>query len=209
MLEVSVGGSVRTLSRSKFRTWVRLEEIREKITKASDVDDLSDGIGQYLADALDVSINTIETMDWEDAANIFAIQNNLNQNVRILPFMLFHPKEDKPVPYDYDGRLFYHYAHAIAKEYGWSLDQIADLDVDDALSLMQEIMVSIHLQREWEWEISERSSGYDPDTRKPKHIPYTLPDWMLPLPAEPKVYRIPKAMLPVGNVVSFRDAKPT
>lgn len=203
-LTLNVSGKIQ---RAKFRKWSELEDLRDQASRAVGGKERGDLLVSYLSTALD---SDASDLSWIDAANLFQECILVNANIRALPFMRFPPKDAKEPVYNYPGRLFYTYAHSIAKTYGWTLSTIGDLDVDEALALIQEIMIDDVHQREWEWDLSERSSGYDRQTKEYKHIPFPLPDWMIPLPLAPKVYRIRKDLIPVGNVVSYRpDAKPS
>lgn len=197
------------MSRSKFRTWTQLEEIRDQISRAVSVDILADKIYEYLTTALSLGNADLDTVSWEDTAVAFTACVNANSKVKILPFMRYKKTDDKPVPYDYYGRMYYHYAHTLANSYGWSSEYIAELDVDDAFAFIQEILITKNLEREWQWDISPNSIGYDTSAKKSKHIPFPLPDWMQPEPPAPKIYKIPKSLLPVGNVISFRNVEPS
>lgn len=196
----------RSIQRRKLRNWLELDRLRELISKATDVDYLAELISQYLLVALDFSID-FDELSWEETASLFIAALSVNNEFESLPFMQYSSKTDHSFPYDYEGRTFYHYAHSLAQEYGWSIEYIAELDVDEALKMLQEIVISHHHQREWEWDLSDRAVGYDSATKKSTHVPYPMPDWMRPTPPEPKIYRIPKSLLPVGNVISFRDVK--
>lgn len=194
-----------SIVRAKFRRWTELEDLRDKFTKAADVSDLANMLIEYLSAALDFDAYDLP---WTQTAKLITDTLEVNAITRILPFMRY-PVKSKPAVYDYPGRTFYTYAHMLAKHYGWSLEDIATLDVDEALALIQEILIDINHRMEWEWDLSEKSTGYDEQTKKSKHIPFPLPDWMTPAPTEPKKYRIPKALIPVGNVVSYRpDVEP-
>lgn len=207
-LDITLRGEVHSVQRAKFRRWLELDQLRENISKAVDVVDLSNQIGTYLSTALDFTF-LFDELTWEEASILFAAATIVNNEFVHLPYMRYPKrKKDEPVPYDYEDRSFYQYAHTLAKEYGWTLDYIAMLDVDDALRMLQESMIEYYHRREWEWDLSERAVGYDEATKKAKHNKYPLPDWMLPMPTEPKVYRIPMSLLPVGNVISYRNAEP-
>jgi hypothetical protein len=193
--------------RAKFRSWTELEDLRDRFPKATDVDDLAEKLVVYLSVALGFDASVVDALPWSQSADLLIRALDANGIFKQLPFMRY-PTKAKQLPYDYEGRLFYMYAHLIAKNYGWTLDIIASLDVDEALTVVQEILIDINHQMEWEWDLSERSSGYDEQTKKSKHIPFPLPEWMNPVPQEPKKYRIPMSLIPVGNVVSYRpDAK--
>ena len=206
---LTLNGSSVDIQRAKFRRWSELEDLRDQVSKAVGGKERGDKLASYLSTALDFSAPDVDNLPWLDAAQ--ALNEILldNAQLRTLPFMRYPSKNSSPPPYDYPGRLFYQYANLLAKTYGWTIDYIANLDVDDAMALMQEILIDQAHRHEWEWDLSERSSGYDSQTKAYKHIPFPLPDWMIPMPPPPKVYRIPKTLIPVGNVVSYRpDAQP-
>jgi hypothetical protein len=106
--------------------------------------------------------------------------------------------------WDYEGRTWYLYAHMLASEFGWSLDEIAELDVDDAFALLQEILISSQLEKEWQWSMSDKSYGKDKNTGEWRYFNLPRPPWMEDKPKEPKKIMIPKSLLPVGNVITYK-----
>ena len=109
------------------------------------------------------------------------------------------------------GRVWWFWVHSFAKEFGWKIEYISDLRVLDAFSLLQEIALDQVLMREWEWGLSEYSVKYNKNTKKSEPNPLPRPDWMKmyaqPIP-QTKPVIMPKGMMPVGNVISHKDAKP-
>jgi len=208
MAEIALGGNTVSINRARFKRWIELEEIREDIFKAverSDVDEIADFILLYLSTALNIDIDQIVDLPWKEVATAYSISVLINHNVRLLPFMKFSKKqlEDERDVWDYDGRLWYSYANKIAEKYHWTLDYIAELEVDDAFAMIQEILVSDQISKEWEWMLSDKSVGYDEATKKSRYIELPRPDWMKPIPKPPKKVKIPKFMLPVGNIVRY------
>ena len=208
MAEIALGGNTVSINRARFKSWIELEEIREDIFKAverSDVDEIADFILLYLSTALNIDIDQIVDLPWKEVATAYSISVLINHNVRLLPFMKFSKKqlEDERDVWDYDGRLWYSYANKIAEKYHWTLDYIAELEVDDAFAMIQEILVSDQISKEWEWLLSDKSVGYDEATKKSRYIEFPRPDWMKPIPKPPKKEKIPKFMLPVGNIVRY------
>jgi hypothetical protein len=183
--------------------------LRDQVSRAVGGVERGELLTSYISTALDFSASQVDELSWVDAAQALTTCLSVNANLRTLPFMRY-PSKNKEVAYDYPGRLFYQYAHMIAKTYGWTLDAISSLDVDEALAFIQEVLIDDVHTHEWQWDLSEKSSGYDKQTKDYKHIPFQLPDWMVPIPPAPKVYKIPKVLIPVGNVVSYRpDAQPS
>lgn len=206
MAEITLGDNKFVISRAKFKLWIELEDIREKIfhsIEAENTDDIGTYILLYVSTALSVDVLSIENLPWKEIASAYSIVVAENFNIRLLPFMKSNKKkldEERDV-WDYNGRTWYSYSHKMATEYGWSLFDISELDVDDAFSLIQEILVSEQLNKEWEWSLSDKSVGYDENTKKPKFIELPRPDWMTPVPKPPKKVKIPKFMMPVGNII--------
>lgn len=206
MAKIQLDNKEYTITRSKFKSWIELENIRENIyhsIEAENTDDIGTYILLYVATALDVDVSSIENLSWKDIASTYSIVVSENFNIRLLPFMKSHKKkvEDGKDVWDYDGRTWYSYSHKMANEYGWKLSDISELDVDDAFSLIQEILVSEQLKKEWEWTLSDKSSGYDENTKKSKFIELPRPDWMIPIPQAPKKVKMPKFMMPQGNII--------
>jgi len=196
------------ITRSKFKSWIELEEVREKIFHAIDIEDtdeIGDNILLYVSKALGIDVSSIENLPWKDIAGAYSIIVAENFNIRLLPFMKYSKKklEDERDVWDYSGRLWYSYSHKIANEYKWTLDYINDLDVDDAFALIQEILVSDQLNKEWEWTLSEKSVGYDEATKKSRFIELHRPDWMKPIPKPPQKVKMPRVMMPQGNIMKL------
>jgi hypothetical protein len=102
----------------------------------------------------------------------------------------------------------------LSEAYSWSLEYVAELDIDDAIALLQEIATSEQTQREWEWMLSENSISYDKRSGKGSFQKLRRPDWMDRKKAPEKKRhtlgdKIPmkKSMMPVGNVVKWNDGK--
>jgi hypothetical protein len=208
MAEITLGNTTFTVTRSKFKSWIELEEIREKIfhsIEIEDTDDIGTYILLYVSIALGVEVDS--TLPWKEVAAAYGVIVSMNFNIKLLPFMKAQKKriEDERNVWDYPGRLWYSYSHKMLSEYNWKLSDVAELDVDDAFALIQEILVSEQLNREWEWTLSEKSVGYDEASKKSKFIELPRPDWMMPIPKPPKKMKMPKFMMPKGNVIRFTD----
>ncbi len=210
MDKVNLGNKEYSIARSKFKTWIELEEIQETLSQALDRDDMEE-VGEcillYVSKSISTSINEIEHLPWKEMAVAYSATTEANHSIKILPFMKRTSKKNEREAeiWDYPGRVWFLYVNRIVEKYHWTMDYVSNLDVDDALSLIQEILVSEQLNKEWEWALSEKSSGYDEATKKSKFIEMPRPDWMKPVPKPPKVTKIPKFMLPVGNVIRYTE----
>lgn len=203
-----INGVAYSVERAKLKLWIALEQIQREIEQAvasKDADNLSENLCLHVATACDVSMDVIKDAPWIEIATAYATITTLNTAKLKLPFMQVQSQEQDDPSWEYKGRTWYAYAHILAQEYGWCLEYIAELDVDDAFALIQEVMVSKQLEREWDWSLSEKSVGKIEGSDKYQFIPLPRPIWMQRIPKEPKKVMIPKALLPVGNVISWKD----
>lgn len=124
-----------------------------------------------------------------------------------LPITTPTNEKSKEESWDYDSRTWHLYSHILAKNYGWSLEYISRLDVVDAISKIEEILVDEQLEREFYYGLSEAAYTYDKNSKTSKFNPLPRPHWMRPKPKQIKKFTIPASMLPVG-VVSNYDSLP-
>lgn len=117
--------------------------------------------------------------------------------------MLSGNDKNEDVPWDYEGRTWYVWANLLAETYGWDLEYVANLEIEDAVSLVQEVFVNRQLEKEWEWDLSEKSVSYNEKTKTAKHIPLQRPSWMRVRAKPPKKVKILKSMMPVGNIIDI------
>lgn len=199
---VVLGGTEYNVDRARLKRWLQLEGIREQIARASDREDRSGFVAQiysYLSVALSVEDN-FEHLPWFEVVE--AYQKILSINSPTLDLPLLHATDSgERVLWDYEGRTWYSWANIFSRAFGWALDYIAELDLDDAIALLQEIKADEQIQREWEWMLTEVS--YD---RKGKHKELPRPHWMrgIIIPDASKT-KIKRSILPVGNVVKWNE----
>jgi len=64
------------------------------------------------------------------------------------------------------------------------------------------MLVDDQLEKEWEWSLSELAYSYNSSTKKSEFKELPRPDWMDGKEIEEiKLIKIPKSMMPVGQVV--------
>jgi hypothetical protein len=203
---INLGGKDYEVARARLRRWLQLEDIREKIARATDRKDREGFIASiysYLSVALSVEID-FSILPWYEVADAYADIMGLHQPMFEFPFLNTAGKIDK-VSWDYEGRTWYAWSHILAEAYSWSLEYIAELEIDDAIAHLQEIATSEQMQKEWEWMMSEKSVSYD-KKGKGKFHDLSRPDWMGgKKPLDTKQIPIKKSMLPVGHVVRWND----
>lgn len=194
------------IHRVKFGKWTKLEDLREQLARAAEghADDFPQKMFAYLSAALDEKEEEIAKLSWIDCVAIFLAVQSRNLPNSTLPIIAaIKDTKGKPekLAWDYPGRLWWYYTHLIAKAYGWTLEYVAELEIDDGLSLIQEILTDNQLEREFLWGMSEIAYPYDKATKKSRFTPLPKPYWMLPTTQEIKTYKIPMRFVPQGVVI--------
>lgn len=186
----------------KFRKWVILEGWKEKILGAVEHGqaEFPDYLLMYISTAWGIPSKWFEQADWLKVVEAFYVCLSKSPIVK-LPITASTSEKIKDDPWTYDGRTWHLYSHLIAKEYGWSMKEISQLPVHDALAIIQEIMVDKQLDREFLYGLSEIAYPYDSGSKKSTFKPMQRPHWMKeqiqPIPR----FKIPASMLPVGVVM--------
>lgn len=209
-IEVRFGNDILTLEKPKLKHWAILEEIAETVQEATDGNGKARCILQYLSVAFDKPVEFFEKSYWVMVLNLYQeVQYETSPKINF-PFLRAYKEDEKKdgkvtTKLNYPGHFWYHLANFFANKYGWSLEYIASLEVDDAFGLMQEYELRDHLDKEFLWELSERSSGYDKATKQAKHIPFPKPTWLEQKIEIIKPVRVNKAHLPMGLVVDLNS----
>lgn len=202
-MTIKIGEGEYEYTRPSLKKWLVLEDIHTSVNKAVDNHE-RDSIAQYMTSlvstALLVPAPKIDERPWYEVVLAYFNISEANLPLNDVPILRTKVKEKVDV-WDYDQRTWYVWSHLFAEEYGWTLDYIADLDVDDAIGLAQEIAIEDQLNKEWEWMLSEipyqAKEGF-------KELP--RPDWMRyskKAPVIPKL-KIRKDFMPVGNVIRYQ-----
>lgn len=209
---LQLGQNEYSVERFRLRKWLQLENLRSEIVRAIEGKDrhlITSSVYSYLSIALSVSSEELENLPWYEVA--LALFTIYDLNIPNLPFpMLIIPSKTKgDIGWDYEGRDWYTWAHMLAGAYGWNIQYIENLEIDDAIGLLQEILSEHQSNREWEWGLSEIAYPYDENSKKSIFKPLPRPEWMTVQKAseEPKKVLIRKDMLPVGNVIRYDDPK--
>jgi hypothetical protein len=191
----------------KFKEWTLLEDLKYDFIKAAEDSalNLSEVLFAYLSAAFYFKVDYSKVY-WKDTLLSFYKIHGVTSTIRKIPLTSnqSQTKTDKDI-WDYSGRLWYLYSNLIASSYGWSQEQIAKLDVDDALAYLQEILTDRQLEKEFTWQTSEVAYPYDKTTKKSKFSPLSRPYWMVKDVVQRKAPPIPKALLPVGNIVRLHE----
>ena len=192
----------------KFKKWIDLEDRKFLIAGASGKKDsqFPKLVVEFLSDALPLPKWLWERAYWGDVLDGYLRVASALPIRRYLPIISLTPEQtNTPKPlWDYDGRNWYFYANLIAEHYGWSLEEIGGLDSYTGMALIEEILLSRQLEREFQWSMSEASVSYDEKTKTTKPNPLPRPYWMkqakpddpLPIPR----FKIDKDKMPIGVV---------
>lgn len=195
--------------RKSLRKWIELEEARSKIGntfKTKVPADIAEAIYAYLQSALKED----RPVRWDDLNSVFLFALYLeafalNSPNKEYPILKAHTENKEPLPWEYPGRAWYFWLNLLSKQYGWDIEYISNLDLDDAIGLYQEIEIDMQLNREWEWGLTELAYPYDTTIKAGKFKPLPRPNWMMPIVPKPKVVRIRKDMLPIGNIAGNEE----
>jgi hypothetical protein len=185
--------------RKLLKDWLVLEELRAKILEAADKNyaEVSAAVRKYLSVAS--SIEYQETV-WYQTVKDF--ESVLQANLPLHSFSLLKSREKhEKMPWEYEGRTWYFWLHIFSKNYGWSEDQIANLDIDTAIGLLQEILITEQEEHEWQWSLTEIAYPYNQNTKKGEFHELPRPDWMRKIVAIPQKVRIERELIPMGRVI--------
>ena len=186
--------------RKLLKEWLDLEEIRAKIIGAADrrsYTEVASAVKAYISAA---SGSEYKETIWFDTLQNF--ENALGANSPTKPFPLLKSREKgKTMPWEYEGRTWYYWLHIFSKEYGWTEEQIAKLDIDTAVGLLQEILITEQLEHEWQWSMTEIAYPYNKNTKKSEFQELPRPDWMRKIVPKPEKIMIRRDLLPVGLIV--------
>lgn len=196
----------------RFRLWIILEGKKERIVAAVEKEqsDFPDLLLDFISTAAwGLSPKLFEHADWLKIVELFYVCLSKSPRVDI-PLTASNNEKIKEDPWNYEGRTFPLYAHLLAQAYGWSLREISQLQVEQALSMIQEIMVDKQLDREFYYGLSEIAYPYNKNTKQSIFKPLDRPYWMRPTLNPQKDiprFTIPMEMMPMGAVV-IKDVLP-
>lgn len=194
--------------RSKLRAWLALEEFYTGIVKAAEMgnrEDLVSSLYSYVSTAFSISIDYLHTFPWYEITRAFKEVYQIN--VPSLDFPMIRKRIQKETNekagWEYPGRTWYIWLHLLAGAYSWSVNYIEHLDIDDAIALLQEILVDDQLDKEWEWSLFEGAYKYNEQTKTSKFMPLDRPEWMKSIPKPVKNIRIRASQIPAGLILKW------
>ena len=198
----------------RFEKWVRLEEQKNKIAKAVEEssDDFPNHVLDFLSTALRLHKKYFQYADWMLIIQSFFKSIKLTQHQLSLPILEPYQDKKEDESWTYDNRTWHLYSHMLAKSYGWSLEYISNLTVQEALPKIQEILVEEQNNKEFLWVMSDRSAIYNESTKTYQANPLPRPNWMsrhIDIKKEVRTTKIPKNFLPVGAGLTYEEISKT
>lgn len=153
--------------RLNLHGWISLQIKKEEISQSGDIA-LVDKIFEFIHQGISLPLEEYEMLPWYFIGEAFQFIDRLNSPSKDFPFL--RPSEERPqetvINWDYPGRTWYVWFNTFAKKFGWTKETIADLDIDDACGLMQEIVIDEQMEKEFLHSLSEISYPYNPSTKK-------------------------------------------
>jgi len=208
---VHLGDFTYPLVKFKLRAWLVLEDLRfdvEDAAKNKNREKLIASIYSYVSTASSVSIEDLQKCFWKEVGDAYFAIHNFNAPDPKFPLIKPRPKSIREESgFDYPTRSWYMWANTLASKYGWMLDYIAELHVDEAIGLIQEIYLDDQLNKEWEWSLSENAYSYNESTKKSDFHPLKRPEWMLTTHKIPEIKKVKfrRSDLPMGLVLRWDD----
>lgn len=203
--EVQLAGRVVRVNRCPLLTHIRLRNIAVRLA-ASDPGDRLDAVFDYVS--LASGLEDLSGVGVEELAPALDILFGLNDELALLPWQEIRHMDDKPSAADYANRELAVIVSKLASAFGWSEEEIHNLQPEAAACYIQEVLLHEWKQQEWQRSLSE--IAYD---EHGKYKPYPEPDWMRPRKKEPtleeaKKVKIPARFLPSGVVIDVSKGLP-
>ena len=204
-IEITLGGQLLECERGRLGVHLELGEILDlyqEEVKARSSGGVRRALTSYLGVGTKLNSKAVESLSFVEAGEAFLRLQSFNQ-LRFFPPFLSGEDEPRPdreaLPWDYKGRDLHIWIHTLASTYGWSREEILGLVPEEAVIYIQEIMLDDQFKREWEYGLSGQGHIYNQRTRTSHFRPLIRPSWMVR--KEPTVVKMPKSLMPVGNVV--------
>lgn len=190
------------LPRPRFGKFLLQEQIKHRILQAAKRKEeaFPELVISYVSAAFLIPAFILRNLRWEFLFLLFSLASSKSIPKVEIPLLKPNKQKDEKAAWDYEGRGYAMYVHIIASAYGWTQDKINNLDVDVALALVQEIITDEQLDREFLWSMSDKSYSYDYKTKVGRANPLERPYFMKTEVKPPEKTRIPKSMMPMGNV---------
>ena len=153
---------------------------------------------EWMCYATEFSEGWLDQQDPVEFANAFVTLANLNEPKATLPWMTIQTKQPKTNA-DYPNRGLASIIHQIAEAYHWTKEEILDLVPEVAWCYIQEIQLSRHDRREFEYGLSE--VAYD---KRGQYKDYQKLPWHRKTESGTS---IPDSLKPTGNIVDLAEGR--
>ncbi len=206
---VSLGGQEFEVHRARLGQYLRIQEAVSRLHDAS-----TEGDNRSIVDALlaffqvtipDLTRDQLVENNWIVIATAFASIQALNALDINFALFKFADESGLPVPWEYPERMRYYWVHLIASAYHWHIERIEDLWPEDAIAFLQEIIAQEQYEREFVHSLSEVAYQFDQASKKSRYKPLLRPAWMIARDPKQLITKLPRALMPVGNVVLPED----
>lgn len=184
------------MRKPKFHKWVTLVGLQKTIQDSVETGEFPKKVFAYLS----LSGRRGEG-EWKNTVLTLADSFRQNHIDIQIPIIKDAPQHGKESDWSYANRDWAYYSHVLAHAYGWSLEYIANLEVEVAFAHIQEVLTSQQLDREFTHALSEVSYHYNKTTKKSDYKPMKRPYWMRPFMQPLKKVKIRRSLLPVGLVI--------
>jgi hypothetical protein len=205
--EVTIGDVKITFKRLNLKEWTILEEnkvVMQEAVKRKDFHGIFDTVSSCISTASNAKVEW-ENKPWFDMLQAYGEAIAINSPTKPFPILTSQEEKEEKLPWEYAGRIWYFWLNLFANSYGWTKEYIEVLDIDDAIGLYQETLIDDQLQREWEWIGYEAAFPYNESTKKSSFKELIRPMWMMGITSKPKIIKMLKTLIPVGNVKSFNE----
>ncbi len=219
-VQISLGGNVHEVERSRLGKHLTLSKVREtlvKAVKAGDGGAIADSLYEYLTTSIPIlDRGNYESAPWFEIIVAFAAIQALNFIPDVDQYAILQNYEDddkgSAVPWDYPGRGGVVWKHMLAATYGWTIEDIDSLWPETAVELLMEIISDEVQSREFTYHLSEVAYEYDKTTKKSRYRPLKRPPWMVLGSEKTKEERkkslltkLRRDTLPMGEIVKSPD----
>lgn len=131
-------------------------------------------------------------------------ENKLDSEIAFLkPVPDKATEKQKPLGWSYSDRHVASYIHMLSKSYGWTLDEVLNINPNLAFYLIQEIIFDDFNEKEWYYKLTEFAYKYEEGSKTSSYVPLPRPYWMREevYDVVPKKQRMLKSALPFGMIV--------
>ncbi len=209
-LTISLGGQEYEIHRARLGKYLLLQEAAAEMRKAGEAAAKGGG-GKAVAKAItayfdvclpDLTQAQLSTCSWVD---IFSVMleiialNEIEVDFAIIKFP--ETSSGLPVPWGYPERMRHYWIHILAYAYKWSKKEIENIWPEEAYAYLQEITAQDQHEKEFVHSLSEVAYQYDQATKRSKYKPLARPAWMVLRDPKSIITRLPKMLMPMGEVV--------